>query len=114
VPDIYRLLLQQADSLLLAPDQAKALTEARARYRVPVDSVWATLASYLVALPSAYDRREALLRQEEATATVWELTRRESATIRAILSPLQLRLAPVNVRYVLEAEGPITIRSVVR
>jgi hypothetical protein len=107
VPDIYRLVLEQSDSLLLSPDQVNALTLADERYRPHVDSVWAAIGEYLAALPDAIDATDALHRVDLATTQVWALARAESPTMRAILTPIQLQLVPYTVNLVVNTERPL-------
>jgi hypothetical protein len=110
VPDIYAMTLQLSDSLLLAPTQVEALQGAQAAYNQRMNAVWRELAEYLAALPDAYDPAEALRRQEAAIDQGWDITRLEGPALREILSPLQLRMLPSLVDYVINAKGKITIR----
>jgi len=67
VPDAYREVLEEADSLLLAPEQSVAITAGDAAYRIRIDSIWNRLGDYLGALPDRYDARDALKRTDVAT-----------------------------------------------
>jgi hypothetical protein len=107
VPDIYRLVLEQADSLLLSADQVNALTLADEQYRPKVDSVWKAIGEYLAGLPDEVDAVEALHRVDIATTTVWQLARAESGTMRSILTPIQLRLVPYIVNLVVNTTRPL-------
>jgi hypothetical protein len=107
VPSLYRLIVQESDSLLLTPDQVRELTAADSAYQERANVVWAELAAYLGALGDHYDRAEALRRSEVATDRVWALAKEEGPRIKAILSPLQYRLAPGTVRYVLDTNEKI-------
>jgi hypothetical protein len=107
VPDIYRLVLEQADSLLLTPDQVNALTLVDARYRSRVDSVWGAVGAYLASLPDRVDVTEALHRVDAATSQVWAMARAESPTMRAILTPIQLQLVPYTVNLVINTDRPL-------
>jgi hypothetical protein len=110
VPSIYGMILQERDSLLLSPDQVGALTEADAAYQARADPVWMELAQYLAGLGDTYAVGEAHRRAEEATNRVWEIAKAEGPTIRAILTPLQLRLAPGNVTYIITTKEKVEIR----
>ena len=111
VPDLYGLVLQQSDSLLLTRDQAEALQRARVAYRVRMDSVWNTLATYLANLPDQYDAREAYRRAESGIDGAWELTRVDlQRTLPEILNPVQLQLIPSVVRSLVNSTGPVRIR----
>ena len=107
VPDIYRLVLEQTDSLLLAPDQVSALMLADARYRSRADSVWSAVGEYLASMPDQVDAVEALHHVDAATSRVWALSRDESATMRAILTPIQLQLVPYTVNLVVNTNRPL-------
>lgn len=108
VPDPYRAILVESDSLLLTRDQSDALARQDSAYRVRVDSVWTTLATYLTSLPDSYDIREALRRQASATDSVWELSRRDvQQSLPSILSAIQRRLLPWPANILLEARTPI-------
>lgn len=109
VPDLYAMVIAESDSLLLSPIQVDSLRALRAAYRPRVDSVWADLAAYLSALPAEYPRREAYERQERAVDKAWELTQAEAPLLKAVLSPLQLQLAPTNVRYVVNATARVRL-----
>ncbi len=111
VPDLYGVVLQQSDSLLLSRDQAEAMQRARAAYRVRMDSVWNTLATYLANLPDQYDAHEAYRRAEEGIDGAWELTRVDlQRHLPEILNPVQLQLIPSVVKTLINSQGPVRIR----
>lgn len=110
VPDIYELTLQQSDSLLLSPAQVQALKTAQIGYREKMTAVWRELAEYLAALPDTFNAAEALRRQEATTDQAWEVSRLEGPTIKSILSPLQQRLLPGMVAYLINEKGKVRIR----
>ena len=111
VPDLYSQILQQADSLLISREQVELLQQARAAYRVRLDSVWTGLAIYLADLPDRYDAAVAYKRAEEATDGAWELTRLDlRRALPGILSTVQLQLLPSLVRTVYLAKEPLHIR----
>ncbi len=111
VPDPYAELLdpQEQDSLLITPAQADRLASADSSYRRVADSVWNDLASYLAR--GSFDRAEALKRQEEATAAVWEISRREvQRTLPGILTPVQLQYLPNVTNLMYRAKTKIRAR----
>jgi len=111
VPDLYGLVLQQSDSLLLSREQAEGLQKARAAYRVRLDSVWTTLANYLAALPDKYEPHDAYKHAEEAIDGAWEMTRVDlKQNLPAILNPVQLQLIPSVVKTLVNSTGPVRIR----
>lgn len=107
VPSLYRLILQESDSLLLAPAQVGQLTTADSAYHDQANVVWAELAAYLGSLEDRYDHAEALRQAEAATDRVWAISKAEGPKIKAILSPLQYRLAPDMVRYLLDTNEKV-------
>lgn len=92
VPDIYRPILEERDSLLVTERQVTLLTAAQARQRASADSVWTELATYLDALPDRYDAKAALARQEAAIDAVWDIARQHALALDTILTPQQLTL----------------------
>lgn len=110
VPNIYGMILEQSDSLLLTADQMTQLRAANQSYSIRLDSVWTSLAEYLIAIPRTWDAAAAVRHADAATEAAWALGQDEATTIRSILSPLQFRLLPPLVVYVLTTKGPIKIR----
>ena len=111
VPDLYGLVLQQSDSLLLSREQAEALQKARAAYRVRLDSVWTTLSTYLAGLPDKYEPHDAYKHAEDAIDGAWELTRLDlKQNLPAILNPVQVQLIPSVIRTLVNSTGPVRIR----
>lgn len=95
VPDPYRDVLQQGDSLLLTPDQIRAVTELQKSFAGKIDSVWTDLADWLAALPNEYNLKTTLDRQETTIDAAWELARVDVQTnLPKVLSPVQLRILP--------------------
>ncbi|MFI5231708.1 MAG: carboxypeptidase-like regulatory domain-containing protein [Gemmatimonadales bacterium] len=95
VPDPYRDVLQQSDSLLLTTDQVRAVTELQKSFAVRIDSVWADLADWLAALPDDYNLKTTLARQEATIDAAWEMARVDvHVNLPKVLSPIQLRLLP--------------------
>ena len=108
VPDPYKEILQESDSLLLTREQSDALTAAQTRYTQRMDSLWAPLTTYLAAMGDHYDAAAALKRQEAATDDAWELTRQHlQAELPKILSPAQLRLLPWPAGMLYQAKEPM-------
>lgn len=99
VPNFYSDILEESDSLFLSKEQTLLLEAANARYKARVDSIWNSLATYLVSLPDTYDAKEALKRQEAAVDAVWEAARTDALALDAILTPQQLKLVPWPASY---------------
>lgn len=111
VPDLYQMVLQQADSLLLSREQVDTLQKVRAAHRVRMDSVWTSLAAYLADLPDRYDVHAAYTRASDGIDGAWELTRADlKKTLPGILNPVQLQLAPPIVKTLMDSNGPLHIR----
>ncbi|HET6763441.1 MAG TPA: hypothetical protein VFH27_07205, partial [Longimicrobiaceae bacterium] len=106
VTNVYTVILDMSDSLLLTPQQTQALKQADGAYRARADSVWLGLGTYLAALPDHYDAAEAVKRQEAATDSVWALAHAERSTVEGILSPLQITMLPqMVIRFFAEKAG---------
>jgi len=94
VPDVYKAIIDEGDSLLVSREQLEALQEARVSYRARVDSIWTTVSQSLAAMGERFDPDEAMHLIDSATERAWIAGRDELPVLRRILSPLQLRLAP--------------------
>jgi hypothetical protein len=111
VYDPYRELIDASDSLLLSRDQAEAIEAEHTRYRAGMDSIWLAAANTLASLPDEFDSKAALKIQEDATDAAWEYTRQSvKASLKRLLSPIQITLAPGAVRMFYLAEKPLHIR----
>jgi hypothetical protein len=95
VPDPYRPILQESDSLLLTTDQLRAITELQRAYNAKVDSVWMAMTTWMAALPDHFDANAVTQRQEATIDQVWEMGRIELQTqLPHVLSPVQLQMLP--------------------
>ncbi len=111
VPDPYRLILLQSDSLFLSSTQSEQIRDAQVAYRTTADSAWSALATYMASIGDQYDVSKVYERQQAATSAVWEITRIDAQKrLAPILSPLQIRLAPANIRLLLSSSTPIKVR----
>jgi carboxypeptidase family protein len=111
IPDLYRFILQQSDSLLLTREQVDALTRAAADYKARMDTLWLDLSTYLAALPTQFDSRDAAKRLDSAVDRGWTMTRDNlQVNLKAILSPVQMTLLPGVVKGLVESSGPVRIR----
>lgn len=111
VPDMYRLVLQQSDSLLLSKEQIESLTRAQREQNARVADVWTELATRLADLPADFDARDAAKRLDATVDQVWTMTRDElQRTLKAILTPVQMALIPGPVKGLIESTGPVRIR----
>lgn len=95
VPDPYRSILQEADSLLLTADQQRRIIELQKAFALKVDSVWTDLTTWMAALPDRFDAKAALQRQEATIDQAWEMGRIElQAELPKVLSPVQIQILP--------------------
>ncbi|MEP6763945.1 MAG: hypothetical protein ABJB66_06525 [Gemmatimonadaceae bacterium] len=95
VPDPFKLVLQDTDSLLVNRAQVEALMRAQPAYRAKMDSLWTALATDMAALGDHYNDASALKRQESAIDSGWEFTRiAVQAFVAPTLNTIQLGLLP--------------------
>ena len=102
VPDPFKMVLQDTDSLLVNRAQVEALNRTQPAYRAKMDSLWTALATDLAALGDHYNDAAALKRQEAAIDAGWEITRiAVRAFVAPVLNTIQLGLLPgwVGVLY---------------
>ena len=108
VPDPYRPVLQQTDSLLLSREQVESLQRVQAAYRVRMDSLWRSLAEYLATLPDRYEAREAYRRANKTIEEGWEVSRIDvQKNLRAILNQVQLQMLPNITKLLYTADRPL-------
>ena len=111
VPDPFKIVLQDTDSLLVNRAQVEALTRVHPRYRAQMDSLWTALANEMAALGEHYNDAEALRTQEAAIDRGWEITRiTVHAFIAPVLTNVQLALLPGWVGALYLADKPTQYR----
>ncbi len=111
VPDLYRVILQQSDSLLLTPGQVESLTQAEGAYQTHISQHWATLSDRFAALPDHFNSKDAAKQLDDAINDAWVLTRDDlQRTLRAILTPVQMNLVPGPVHTLVKTTGPVRMR----
>jgi hypothetical protein len=94
VPDVYTVVMQESDSLLITRDQLDSLKAAQVGYRVRIDSLWMATSTTLAAYGDDYDADAAMRLIDDATEQAWLIGRDQIPALKQILSPLQMRLAP--------------------
>jgi len=108
VPDLYRAILEESDSLLLSAPQMRALSSRQDGFAPRADSAWTLLATWMAGLPDRFDAAAVLARQEETTDAVWELWRQElRSQLPGILNPLQLQMIPSEATLLMKSEVPV-------
>jgi hypothetical protein len=111
VPDPYKGIMEESDSLLLTRDQSDSLAAIDARYRAHMDTVWTSFAEYLAALPDEFDTKAVLKRQETAVDDAWEYSRQDvKRTLLPVLSPVQLRILPWLAKMLYDSKGKLNLR----
>ncbi|MDB4884280.1 MAG: hypothetical protein JWL95_3046 [Gemmatimonadetes bacterium] len=95
VPDIYQEIMEESDSLLISRDQMDSLKTAQVLYKRKSDSLWMSVTTKLAAMGDDYDADAAMYMIDDATERAWLLDRDELPVLERILSPLQLRMAPL-------------------
>ena len=115
LPDPFAMLLALTDSLLLTPDQVRAIYEAQSRYKLDADSVLAPFSRWLAELPDHYNSGLAFRRQNEVIEAVLNLGRaRIQESLAPLLNPIQIKLLPWPVDRMFHATGPLTLRDIRR
>jgi hypothetical protein len=109
VPDLYAMLLEESDSLLITREQAEALTAAQTAYHTRNDSAWKETAVAFTVMGDTYDATDAMNLLEDAVERGWLRARDELLTVDKILSPLQMRLAPWIIRSLKQSVGQKTV-----
>jgi hypothetical protein len=111
VPDPFGELLQQTDSLLLAPEQITRLQQVRAAYRSRVDAMWTDLSTYLAGLPDTYDFDAVARRTDQTIDDVWEISRVEvQRNLAEILAPAQTAILTGWSSFLWQARDRVHVR----
>lgn len=105
VPDLYDVVMEESDSLLLSRDQVDSLKAAQVPYRARIDSLWQATTATLAAYGDDYDADAAMHLLDDATEQAWLIGRDQIPVLERILSPLQMRLAPWEVSVLKAAIG---------
>jgi hypothetical protein len=104
-------ILRQADTLKLTGMQADSLATMNRQYTIRLDSIWTPVARHFAALPDNYDRRNVHDRYVAARKASVDLLIKLSPTIKALLTPDQLRKLPSFVTSYLDTRYLAMIRS---
>lgn len=94
VPNVYQLVLQEADSLLLTRGQVDSLTVLRRGYQARIDSIWTDLAQYMDQPDTSFDEGAAYKRQEAAMRDAWSVGWYAVRGMRGLLNDVQMSLLP--------------------
>jgi hypothetical protein len=104
--DIYRFLLRLSDSLALSRDQVEKMQVRQKFMRAKADSVYGQLARYLFALPADYDVKDAAKHVTDTETDMWKLIYGESAFLKELLTPGQVRLLPGIILTMVTTDKP--------
>jgi len=104
--DIYRLLLRLADSLALSRDQVEKMQARQRVMRAKADSVYSVLANYLYPLPLDFDAKDAAKHVADTETDMWKLIYGESAFLKELLTPGQIRLLPTPILNMVTTTSP--------
>jgi hypothetical protein len=95
MPDPFRAIIEESDSLMLSRNQVDALTEAGDKYDALREPILAELSEYLGGLGDHYSSHEILRKQNDAFAAVWDLGHSWiRQTLPGILNRFQLKMLP--------------------
>jgi hypothetical protein len=104
--DLYGSLLQMADSLALAREQAEAFALRRPVLRATADSIFSDLAIALAALPRRYNPQDALRRVQQATDAMRAAVSAEGPFVLRTLTSGQADRVPRGLYELLKASTP--------
>jgi hypothetical protein len=104
-------ILRQQDSLALTAQQADSLASMNRRYTVRLDSIWSPVASYLSKLPDDYAHDDAYDRYRTARRASVDQLIKLAPTVKALLTPEQLRKLPPFLTAYLDTRYLAAIRS---
>jgi hypothetical protein len=107
VSPLYDEVLAEADDLSLEPEQLAWIAAARPAYESSLTAIWSKLAGDLDRLPEKFDVDSAGRLVDAATAEAWELSRLEAHRLRAVLTPIQMRLLPWPASALVLADKPV-------
>ena len=95
--DLIAGVLQFSDSLLLTSEQVAALQDTQAQRQKSADSTFRAMAATLAALPESFDAAAVTEQFLASQRTVFD-TDASVKVIKAILTPLQIRMLPGDVQ----------------
>src|SRR5689334_22869846 len=105
------MILRQADTLELTPQQADSIAVLNRNFSIKVDSVWTPVAKFLAALPDRYDQGEAYDRYRLARETTLDALVKVAPLVKSLLTPPQYRKLPSYVSAFLDPRFIASVRS---
>lgn len=107
--NVYARIQELADSLLLSDKQQEAIALAESHSQDKIDLEWHLLARNLSAMGDSYAETAALALARDTERRVLDLMRAEAPRIRGILTPVQWKLLPSDLKRVLSgADGSLS------
>lgn len=95
MPDPFRAILEESDSLMLSRDQVDALTKAGDEYEVRRDTIVTAVAAYLTGIGDRYSTKDVVGKQDELLGGLWDLGHTSiRRTLPGILNRFQLKMLP--------------------
>jgi len=105
------LILRQADTLELTPQQADSIAVLNRGFTMKLDSIWSPIAKYLAALPEKYDQDDAYDRYRTARQTSVDALIKVAPSVKALLTPEQMRKLPTFITPFLDRRYLASVRS---
>jgi hypothetical protein len=105
------MILRQADTLELTPQQADSIAVLNRWFSIKQDSALTPLSKYLAALPDSYDQDDAYGRYKRARESAIDALIDIAPTIRSLLTPEQYRKLPTFVTPFLDRRYLASVRS---
>jgi hypothetical protein len=105
------VILRQADTLELSSEQADSIAVLNRAFTIKLDSIWSPVSKYLASLPNKYDQDDAYDRYKHAREVSVDALIRVAPTVRAVLTPAQLRKLPTFISPFLDQRYLASVRS---
>jgi hypothetical protein len=105
------IILRQADTLELTPQQADSIAVLNRNFSLKLDSAWTPVAKYLATLPDKYDQGDAYDRYRQARETSVDALIRIAPIVKSLLTPAQWRKLPTYVAPLLDTRYLASVRS---
>jgi hypothetical protein len=96
--DIYAVMIRYGDSLALSRDQIEVIQARQTVLKAQADTVFSSLANYLVKLPDDFSPKEAVKEVTAAGDRMWKIIYAETPFLVKTLTPGQIRLLPDPLR----------------
>jgi len=105
------VILRQADTLELTPQQADSLAVLNRGFALKLDSIWTPTAKYLAGLPTKYDQDEAYDHYRRARETSVDALVKVAPTVKSLLTADQMRKLPTYITPFLDRRYLASVRS---